>query len=384
MPNEQGFSPGHRIREFEGLRGCLAWWVVLFHIYLHAGVKYEMSSGIERQVVFNGPVAVELFIILSGFVIALLLEGRREGYGVYIVRRFFRLAPVYYALVAVGIALAIRQNTYGDRLGQHILLHLTILHGLLPDEVLEGSATAFCHPAWSISVEWQFYLLAPFILSLVRRSAAKAVLLLVACLAISAFLLGRYTFPFHATVVMRAGLFAVGIGSYYTYRHAMRHRELWRPMAGYLLPLGVAAAWVFRSHPLSAGSLWILIFSAVLAHHVGAEGLLTRPLRGFLDLPPVVWLGQLSYSTYLCHNHALSLVESLLGDSYTRMSGRGRVLVLIALGAPMILAMSAALYHLIEKPGIRLGKEVSAWWFRPDPDRGVGPTAAVRVGDAKL
>jgi peptidoglycan/LPS O-acetylase OafA/YrhL len=348
-----------RIKELEGLRGCLAWWVVLLHFYLNAGMFRDRLPFYEEWIA-SGSVAVEIFIILSGYVIALLLETQREPYGVYITRRFFRLAPLYYVLCAWGVAEAIWRGNHGDRLGYHLLLHLTMLHGLAPDEVLPGSATAFNFQAWSISVEWQFYLIAPLILALVKGSATRATVIVVGCLVASTVLLKRYHFPFAATVVMRAGLFSIGIASFYLTRLVVRHREAAGPLVPFLLPVGIASAWVAGSFRFGAWPLWIVVFSAVLADVAGSETGLTRPLRRFLGLPFVVWLGTISYSTYLCHGLAIEMVESLLGPSLREMAPRGRALRMIGLGFPLTLGLSAALYYLVEKPGIWAGKVLAS------------------------
>ena len=293
-----------RIKELEGLRGCLAWWVVLFHLYQDAGLsqtklpKYEMWVG-------YGWVSVELFIILSGYVIFLLLETQKEPYSIYLTRRFFRIAPLYYTLCAWGVAEALWRGLYGNKLIYHVFLHLTMLHGLVPDEVLLGSANSLNFQSWSISVEWQFYLVAPLLLAFIRGSANRALLVVVVCLVASATLQKRYTYPFAATTVMRAGLFAVGIASFYLTRIVSRNIELARPIVPFLLPVGIATAWVAGSPTIGAFPLWVVVFSAVLADLAGAETWLTRPFRRFLGLPFVVWLGTLSYSTYLGHELVL-------------------------------------------------------------------------------
>jgi peptidoglycan/LPS O-acetylase OafA/YrhL len=375
---ERGVVPGerlegpvgrdrHRIVEFEGLRGCLAWWVVLFHLYQYAGVK----SKYRVEVIWAGYgwVGVEVFIILSGFVITLLLESQHERYPVYLTRRFFRLAPVYYALLAVQVAIDPAVVRALDHFWTHVLLHLTILHGLVPQEVLKDSATSLILPAWSISVEWQFYLAAPLVVRWVARGRpAQAVAVLAACAVATYLLAKRFTFAFEANVVMRAGLFGVGIASYYLYRYAVAHPEAVRPLARYLLPVGVAVAWVFHSPLFGSGMVWLVAFSAVLASRVGAETWLTRPVRAFLSRPVLDWLGKVSYSTYLCHALVLEGVIAALGSSFTRLGERGRVGVLVALGFPLIVAASAALHALVEKPGMALGKRLASALR----DRGLG------------
>jgi peptidoglycan/LPS O-acetylase OafA/YrhL len=378
----------HRIKEFEGLRGCLAWWVVLFHLGLLAQIPEGALTKVEGMVALGGWQAVELFIILSGFVIALLLDVEKESYTVFITRRFFRLVPVYYVLLLYGIVLAVRQGLYGDQLRQHILAHLTLLHGLVPDEILKGSANAFCHPAWSISVEWQFYLIAPFCLWLARKSAAAALGLLAVCTALWALLVRLGTFPFQATVFMRPGLFGVGIASYYLYRSAMEQGELTRRFVAYLLPAGGALLLLFAADPITVPGLWIILFLTVLARHAGVESWPVRLGCGFLSLPFVVWLGRLSYSTYLCHVFVLGPVVGVAKEplAWLGLGVRGRLVALAVLAGVPILAVSAVLHYLVEKPGMQFGRQVSALLARrPAPAVPVAaavPEPAVAVVEA--
>jgi peptidoglycan/LPS O-acetylase OafA/YrhL len=357
-------KPGHRIKEFEGLRGCLAWWVVLFHLGLMAQVPQGTLTRVEAMVAFGGWQAVELFIILSGFVIALLLDVEKESYAVFITRRFFRLAPVYYVLLLYGIILAVQQGLYGDQLQEHILVHLTLLHGLVPDEILKGSPNAFCHPAWSISVEWQFYLIAPFCLGLARKSATHAMGLLAVFAVLWAACVRFGTFAFQATVLMRPGLFGVGIASYYLYRSAMEQGVLTRRFVAYLLPAGISLLLIFVADPITVPALWIVLFVTVLARHAGVASWPVRLVSGFLSLPFVVWLGRLSYSTYLCHVFVLEPVVALANPSLASLGVRGRLAALALLASVPIVAISAVLHYVVEKPGIQFGKQVALWLAR--------------------
>src|ERR1700727_1396258 len=88
-----------RFPALEGLRGWLAWMVVLCHIAFCADV-YAKGWGpiIER----GGTVAVMVFMIMSGFVITHLISERHEPYRIYIFRRFMRLFPLFAVTCVVG------------------------------------------------------------------------------------------------------------------------------------------------------------------------------------------------------------------------------------------------------------------------------------------
>jgi peptidoglycan/LPS O-acetylase OafA/YrhL len=256
---------------------------------------------------------------------------------------------------------------YGDRLQAHILAHLTLLHGLVPDEILKGSANACCHPAWSTSVEWQFYLIAPFCLWLVRKSPTHALGLLAGCAALWALLVRVGSFPFKATVLMRPGLFGVGIASYYLYRSAMQPGVLTSRFVGYLLPAGVALILIFAADPYTVPALWILLFVSVLARHAGVTSAPIRLVCRFLTLPFVVWLGRLSYSTYLCHGFVLEALIPVVNERLAWLGDRARLVALAVAAFVAVVALSAVLYYLVEKPGIQIGKQVSSWLARRRP-----------------
>lgn len=94
--------PTNRILEFEGLRGLLAWWVVVSHALFAAGFTLDtLPRGI--RILAHGDYAVDVFIILSGFVIFKLLREGKEPWRVFMVRRVFRLFPVYLLCLFAGI-----------------------------------------------------------------------------------------------------------------------------------------------------------------------------------------------------------------------------------------------------------------------------------------
>ena len=94
-----------RLPELEGIRGVLSWWVVICHILQQAGYS-EAALGRGWRILVHGDYAVDVFIILSGFVIHKLWHDAREPYRVFITRRFLRLWPAY-AVCLLG-ALAVR------------------------------------------------------------------------------------------------------------------------------------------------------------------------------------------------------------------------------------------------------------------------------------
>jgi peptidoglycan/LPS O-acetylase OafA/YrhL len=85
----------------------------------------------------------------------------------------------------------------------------------------------------------------------------------------------------------------------------------------------------------------------------------------------MVWLGRVSYSTYLCHVFVLEPFVALANPPLASLGVRGRLAALAVLAAVPVAAVSAVLYYLVEKPGIQCGKLVSVWLARrpavPEP-----------------
>src|SRR4026209_1050430 len=89
------------IKEFDGLRGLLAMWVFATHIL-------ELGPYASAAALIRAHLAVDIFIILSGFVIFHLLS-TGEDYRAFITRRWFRLFPVFAVCFLIALAL------YGGR-----------------------------------------------------------------------------------------------------------------------------------------------------------------------------------------------------------------------------------------------------------------------------
>ena len=95
-----------RILEFEGLRGLLAWWVVVSHVVFMSGIDHGMLPGPLRYLRL-GSLAVDVFIILSGYVIMNLIHNEPMCYRRYLWRRFLRIYP------ALVVCLLLSLFTFG-------------------------------------------------------------------------------------------------------------------------------------------------------------------------------------------------------------------------------------------------------------------------------
>lgn len=368
-----------RFTAIEGARAWLAWAVVISHIAVVAGIQ-------GNPILMGGSTAVICFMIVSGFVITHLLESRPEGYGNYLIRRFFRLFPLFVLTCMVGYftndlqALVLAKSSYYSDptsfsfggvaksnhayFWQHLLAHATMMHGAVSDTVLPYSSVAFNGAAWSISLEWQFYILAPLIVALCKREYRALLLSGVALIAWYCFhrgWLGSFGEP--SLLPAAAGYFAIGIASRLAYpRLATVNLRLGGivALAVVILPLiGMA------NLPLL---FWLILFGGLISLPTGGA---YRMFRICFESEVAVYLGSRSYSTYLVHMPVITLVQwatfAMVGSTgpYTRLA------VLSLLVIPAVLVVSELTYRLAERPGIHFG----SWLARQRSKAGPGSTA---------
>jgi peptidoglycan/LPS O-acetylase OafA/YrhL len=261
-----------------------------------------------------GSLGVQLFFVLSGFLITRLLllhetGSLRHDLGIFYVRRTLRIFPLYY-LVLVVLLLASRLD--------HPWWHFLYLHNVLMF-LQPGMSPGITGHFWSLSVEEQFYLLFPLLLLLapVRSRLLLLLLLLVGSSVARSILLSLYPetrywalLPVQCEFLIwgaLAGLFDV----------TQRDRPI--PLGG-LLTVGLlltALATVDQfggfSRPNSLGLSQTLhgvgFALIVLSLWRLPEGRLLR----LLTLPPLVYLGRISYGLYVFHNFCYGVDAPIVG-----------------------------------------------------------------------
>ncbi len=358
-----------RFDAIEGARGWLASGVMIVHAAVLSHISVDGDTGDTLVIVF---------MVMSGFVITHLLLVRDESYGIYIIRRFLRLFPVfavtcvagYFSARLVLAALPPTPNYAGltdywscidhsqtEHLWANVLAHATMLHGTINSSVLPCAAITFNPPAWSLSLEWQFYIIAPFALALATRGRSVGIIGLAAatllCLAARHGDLGQYQ---HLSFLpLAVPFFAVGVASRLVYPHLAG--RLRRPAAALallaaLLPLG------WHVLPLI---LWGYLFTLLITDHRAVSGIDAAAVRlGSLlfESRGAQFVGKRSYSIYLIHLPILNLVAFFL--PLGRLSSGEIFLLLLATGATLTLPLSCASYAVVERPGMALGNRLAA------------------------
>jgi peptidoglycan/LPS O-acetylase OafA/YrhL len=351
------------------LRGIAALWVVLFHYCWHfPAVHPDRYTG----AVYKGYLAVDLFFMLSGFVIshvyhrvfARQVTGRH--YRDFLKARVARIYPLHLTvlLLFVATALAERAAAYahggsvgpiplvGERSLGAFFANLLMLQGIWAREL------SWNDPAWSISLEFLAYLLFPLLFpSLWRaRPGAKAGIaaMLLVVLGWLAYRTGDDFNQWNGLGAIMRCLpeFSIGALLYSAYRSRVLAPVLAADTAllsGILLLCGLLQ---FAAPDVSI----IPLFALLILTAVGNQGRLGQ----LLNSAPFLWLGNISYSLYLIHWFVLFVATEAMrvrpGTDIAKLPVNLSLALMIAmLAASLVLATIS--YRFIEVAGRRWLRE---------------------------
>ena len=331
-------SDTRRLPGLDGLR-AVAVLLVIFHHLCSQGT-FRAWPGVAR-VLQQGSFGVQVFFVLSGFLITWLLLREQTRTGAIDLRRFYVrrslriLPPALFYLTVIALLTASGWISVGRR---DLVFSFLFIRNAFGD----GGSPEVAH-FWSLAVEEQFYLTWPFIVLFVhgprRLAFTAAVVLLLAA--------WRATGLWHFGVTA-AGAEALLLGCLLAQvRHAYPGAlVIQSPRVRVLVLLsgvGVVALAVFAATPdlRDAGLVQsIAILGVAVVVNAVVDGKAGRA-SAFLDAAPVQWIGRLSYSLYLW--------QQLF--CWSRLSGPN------AEGAwPLLLAASfmcaATSYYMVEGPAL--------------------------------
>jgi len=351
------------LQSIQALRGFAALYVVVFHSGLAlAHPDFPALAWLTTYVIKRGYVGVDVFFVISGFIIAwVAVVGPKgpETPGAFLVKRAFRLAPPYWLMTAL-------HSAWFNPVSAGVLAaSLAFLPQANADAPYLGYPALYV--GWSLNYEAFFYLLCALGLALLGRRALWLVAL--------ALFTTTVILPFwHTGAVLRDPQaiypwatpmlalaanplvleFLLGAGLAWLYA-AHRHR-LTPARARLLLAMGAAAFAASVIGPVPKFDLLArgLPAGALLAGLVAAE------YCGTLRVPRVaVWLGELSYALYLVHPTVIEATHRLVGVIAPERIGAQLMLFGANLALTIMLAM--LLHRYVEQPAIACGRKAVSW-----------------------
>ncbi|MCE9573030.1 MAG: acyltransferase [Deltaproteobacteria bacterium] len=352
----------------DGVRGIAILLVLAHNLNVIAGPQSRPGHVIDL-VDDLGWVGVQLFFVLSGFLITGILLDTQDSdnyYRSFFGRRVLRIFPLYYATLTVAfLVLPIFTVHHPD--GTHQVWLWTYLSNWA--EPTGRGCEAFPH-FWSLAVEEQFYLVWPFVVRALNRRhlAMLCTGLFVAALAIRVGLRlgGVGPEPVYMWTICRMDALAAGalLATLLRMPRAAELVKRWRwPLGWAAIIIAVGGFVITRGDPrttvmsqtigytILAAAFTVLVFAAVLA-----ECRTRGALRAFLRFRPLRIFGTYSYGLYVFHTPLHKFVAEPILHRYINPeevgAKVGTLYFVLATAATLVLAVLS--YHLFEKPLLKL------------------------------
>lgn len=348
----------NRIEIVQVLRGLAAFFVMIYHLKDALPSDHWLKPGMD--LVFNfGPAGVDLFFVISGFLMVLVLPftgtGKLNQSVQFLLKRFIRIWPLYF-LVTIGFYFTINAlNYYPDSI-QRLVKSLMFIPLASEDPPFLGHA--FLLVGWTLNYEMYFYLLVAVLLPLGRFKwgALLGVMLITLVgipMAFSTFTLDPsqqqlFSAPYLNLItnpIIWDFVFGVLIGiAFRSPRSNALLQRIFRHPFLVAIVLAMAAGLVlsgffWRHGPTQWGAAMALIFVVLLFYSTARQVSYPRAL---------VYLGDISYSVYLLHLPALVALGTIF-----RWIGIGKPAphVLIVCAVVATLVASHFSYQIVEKRG---------------------------------
>jgi peptidoglycan/LPS O-acetylase OafA/YrhL len=382
-PHFMPINPDERpqfLGRLESLRGLAALCVAIYHSFLWLRIGSERSifatdlfsvHGKQAFVVrlllclVNGGGAVDIFFVLSGFVLAKSLSGQDfsiPNWGTFAIKRVFRIMPALFASIALVLAyLAFIFPGYHTFSTSSQWFEWAYQNPVSIREVFDNltlQSSSLNSNAWTLSIEMVASLLLPIIVAICwRLNALLNVALLIACFAAGyAGLQDRswYYFLF---------LFVIGVNAQ-CFQHELSILIARVPL--WLVGVVCAALMVlpgtvtlmhlpFADLSIGIGSACIIV---ILASN-------TSSIRtAWLEAGPVRFIGRVSYSFYLLHVVVLYALAAIALRTIPSLVLESQPAIVMAISAAASIMLALPLAWLvnstIERPFTKMGKRLAA------------------------
>lgn len=347
----RNMSSSGKIIPLESLRGIAAVLVVIYH--------FNPAQQLLRDpVILHGYLMVDLFFVLSGFVIAMNYANRivdRATFADFMTRRFWRLYPLHLLMLIVFLLIEIAQWCLETMRGSAgalpafsqndlpaLIANLTLTHALVLDRL------SFNHPSWSISTEFFAYLLFGFSMLCGRwRTLVLALMFAGSVLFIIEIDTGRLAEAVYPGGIFRCLFgFVIGCFTWWCFDTWSYRSSSYSAAAAALAVVG-AIAW------LAASPLEFVIpvsFAACVWTLAGLPK--TSAVARLLSTPVLASIGKISYSIYMVHAAIYAVMNFALviaGHSVAELSAvQGAIFMVIGLAS--VFATSAITYRYVELP----------------------------------
>jgi peptidoglycan/LPS O-acetylase OafA/YrhL len=352
--------------ELDGMRFIAFLLVYFFHGGVPALVLPKLvGSNVSNALRVNGGYGVQLFFILSGYLITTLLLREEARYGrialrAFWIRRILRIWPLYYLILFIGFFIvwplenSFRLSQFASVLRTHLLAFSLFLGNWSMALIAPLNCDALS-VLWSVCVEEQFYLVVPLLIALVARRHRTLLvgILMAGSIAVRFVCASRSGLPliivFNTFAQFDTLLSGVMLALLMGWERDRPRLALC--LSGLQWPIYAAGAWLLSQDSLGQGSVWHRTWDLVWVWMCGVGIVVVAVwgngwLQKALSYSRIVWLGKISYGLYMYHEIALWVRRWIIEkvDWFPNMDE----LLAIATFA-LVIAMAAASYYGYER-----------------------------------
>ncbi|HKQ11399.1 MAG TPA: acyltransferase [Rhizomicrobium sp.] len=345
------------------LRGIAAMAVIAMHFSATMQIN---ATGNFPSLAPSGQLAVDVFFVLSGFIMAYTYlplfeaESSLAAYCIFLVKRAARILPLNIAITVLLVAAVLLSGpVLSKSLFPHVVLNnwpvdLAANAMMLPGL---GIGTSINWPAWSISVEFAAYLMFPLFLVCIfhPRPIVSAATSIAACMLLIAVCLtdghlapdGIHNHPWPWRDLGRCiSEFVLGLGVYRIYRSG-RLADLFEKDATILgISIAILLLVVCRSP-----NLFVLPFFPPL---ILALSLNKGWVARLMSMRFLHFLGVISFSLYLVHDNFRGVAVYVIRSLHPALLSPAQAMILAAASTFLMIFPAWLSYSLIEKPGREL------------------------------
>lgn len=348
-------SSGEHFIALDHVRALAAFMVFAWH-FLHAGTGYPISLEYVPSFLFlslldEGHTGVALFMTLSGYLFAKLLDGRRIDFRAFLWNRFLRLAPLL--LVVIVIVGFVRVASFKDLFAYLRLVAGGVLVPSLPNG------------GWSITIEFHFYLLLPLFLWLSRKWKPSLLLVILVAVLLRAllhhergsiqtltylsifgridqFLFGMLAFQYRSLVAKQHILGVVGIIIFSLFYWYFNKQGGFYQTIAYPSP---SAVWVYLT------TVEGFFYALAIAYYDNSFTHSNRGLSRFIG-----HIGVFSYSIYLFHFFVVFHMARFIHERIIDISNFYLACIWAVICFLLVMPIGYISFRFVEAPLLKLRK----------------------------
>jgi peptidoglycan/LPS O-acetylase OafA/YrhL len=372
-PPTSELAAGDRVAALDGVRGVAVLLVLVYHFILYGGPTPPLSAHpLFYGLALSGWVGVDLFFVLSGFLITGILYDAKAStryFQNFYARRVLRIFPLYYGVLLLVLVVLPQVFSHSARLGllrQDASWYWTYLANVQIARSGWGPFPALGH-FWSLAVEEQFYLVWPVVVLLLsRRSLLYACLacLIASCLLRAGLHQAGHSIAAYVLTPARADTLALGAFVALVLRgpNGVARLRRWSPLVLAPALTGVVGIFFWRGsdyHDPVVQTLGFTLLACLFASLVGVAVSSPGPSlpQRLLGTPLLVVFGRYSYGLYVFHHLLLFLkpkgVSSAVLPAVLGSDLPARV-AFATVGIALTLGLAMVSWHAYEKQFLKL------------------------------